>query len=56
MKNIFDVNFKSRTVIGGLVLMAVSTAMFIFPDLLPGMDLKPSILFPLGYAMVYGKS
>jgi len=56
MKNIFDINLQSRTVLGGLVLMAVSTAMFFFPDLMPGMDLKPSYMFPLGYAMVYGKS
>jgi len=56
MKNIFDINFKSRTVMGGLVVFAVGVAMMFKPDLLPGMDLNPSYLVIAGFGMVYGKS
>jgi len=56
MKNIFDVNLQSRTVIGGLVLMVTAGVLFFVPDLMPGMDMEPSYLFIGGYAMVYGKS
>lgn len=56
MKNMIDINWKSRTVMGGLVLMATAITLFFLPDLMPGMDLEPSYLFIGGYAMVYGKS